>query len=312
MLYANISELKSSKIVLGTDYYGQTVSKHDAFRLLDTYTESGGNHIDTARIYGDGESESVIGEWLSGRARESVIIATKGAHPNKNTMDIPRLSLREIESDLDESLRRLRTDYIDLYWLHRDSEKVSAEEITESLNTLVKKGKIRYFGASNWKAKRIEEANEYAKRNGLFGFCASQIKFSPAITAPSFVEDPTLVTMDTAEYEFYKSTKMPVMAFAPQAKGFFSKLLTGGEAALSSKARERYFCEENLRRFDALKAIAAEHGAPIAAVVCAALCSITDFGVFPIIGGKNPEQIKESLYGGSLALSEFELRQIFG
>ena len=312
MRYTNIGGLKSSKTVLGTDYYGQTVDKSGVFRLIDLYREYGGNHIDTAKIYSSGESERLIGEWLRSRGRDSIIVATKGGHPEFDTMDIPRLSAAELEYDLDGSLARLGVDCIDLYWLHRDGNGVDYGEVIEALNSFVKKGKIRFFGASNWSAERINAANEYAAKHGLYGFCASQIKFSPAITSPSFSDDPTLVEMNEKEFEYYKTSKLPVLAFAPQAKGFFSKMSAGGKAALSAKARDRYLCAENLKRLERIKTLAEDYGCPVAAIVCALLLSVRGAEVLPIIGGKNESQLSESLRGADIVLDDAVVKEIIG
>lgn len=310
MKYTQIGELKSSKILLGTDYYGQTVDKNDAFRLMDLYRDRGGNHIDTAKIYSGGESERIIGEWIRTRGAYDVIIATKGGHPRFDTMNVPRLSSAELTADLDESLARLGVDRIDLYWLHRDGLNVDCGEIIETLNSFIKQGKIRAFGASNWTAERIDAADRYASEHGLHGFCASQIKFSPAVTSPSFSDDPTLVEMDKHEFDFYKTSKLPVMAFAPQAKGFFSKMDIGGEAGLSDKARERYLCPENLKRFDLIRELARKSNLPVAAVVCAVLTSVSETDVLPIIGGKTALQLSESLDGSDLVIDTDTVREL--
>ncbi len=312
MRYSEIGGMKSSKIILGTDYYGLTVSKREAFSLLDAYCAAGGNHIDTAKIYGEGHTEPLIGEWLRMHGRDGLIVATKGAHPEIGHMDVSRLSHFEIETDLDESLIRLGVDCIDLYWLHRDDEAVDCGGIVETMNELVKKGKIRRFGCSNWKSRRIAEANDYAVRHGLSGFCASQIKFSPAVTAPSYSDDPTLVEMNGDEFEFYKNAEIPVMAFAPQAKGFFSKLAILGERGLSGKVRDRYLCDENLKRFEIIKKICTRYSCSEAAAVCASLASLAAPDTFPIIGGKTVGQLTDSLSGADVVLDSMELKEIFG
>lgn len=312
MRYSEIGGLKSSKFILGTDYYGQTVTKNEAFRLIDTYIASGGNHIDTARIYGGGATEPLLGEWLSMHGHGGLIVATKGGHPNPETMDIPRLSEKEIEFDLDGSLKRLRVDYIDLYWLHRDGRGTDAGEIIESLNRMVRKGKIREFGCSNWSSGRVKAANDYAKAHGLAGFAASQIKFSPAVTSPTFKDDPTLVEMNEDEFNFYSEQKIPVMAFAPQGKGFFSKMAAGGENALSEKAKARYLCGENLKRLKAIQTLSEKYGCSIAGTVCAILATLDCPDVFPIIGGKNVNQLSESLDGANVIIDKSDIKKVLG
>ena len=310
MRYSDIDGFKSSKIILGTDGYGEVIDENTAFTLMDIYREHGGNHIDTAKLYCGGESEIIVGKWIKSRGRRDTIIATKGAHPELNTMHIPRLSREEIESDIDSSLFRLNIDCIDLYWLHRDNEAFDCIEILESMNSFVKKGKIRKFGCSNWTNARIEKANTYAKSHGLDAFCASQIRFSPAATAPDYVGDTTLVEMTASEYEYYKNSSVAGMAFASQAKGFFSKLLSGGEEALSVKAKERYYCGENLEKAKTVAALSQKYGISPAGAVCSALSSLEAVDVFPIIGGKSDLQIKQSLEGADIILQPNEIKKL--
>ena len=144
------TDLYASRLALGTDYFGSTVSRDLSMQLMDHYLEAGGNVIDTAESYarwlprGEYQSEKVIGEWLrERRTRDQIVLSTKGAHPKLGTMEVPRLSKAEIQSDLDSSLRRLGVENIDLYWLHRDSPGYPVEEILESLEAFRKAGKIK-------------------------------------------------------------------------------------------------------------------------------------------------------------------------
>ena len=310
MLYSEIHGLKSSKIILGTDGYGTVADEATCFDSIDAFVDCGGNHIDTAKLYNDGEAERIVGRWIKSRGRKNLIIATKGAHPKIETMHINRLSKEDIEYDINCSLKNLGIDCIDLYWLHRDSEDVDCTEIIENMNGFVKEGKIKKFGCSNWKAERIEKANSYAKEHGLDTFCASQIRFSLASTAPEFVGDTTLVEMNVKEYEFYKKSDVAVMGFASQAKGFFSKYLSGGIEALSPKAKERYYYEGNVKKAEFIKELSEKYGVAPAGIVCAALTSIKDVNVFPIIGGKNVKQLSESFEGADLILEENEIKKL--
>lgn len=310
MLYSDIHGFKSSKIILGTDGYGTVADEATCFDLIDAYVDCGGNHIDTAKLYSDGESERIVGKWLKSHGRNNLIIATKGGHPNIETMHINRLSKKEIEFDINSSLKNLCVDCIDLYWLHRDSEDADCTEIIEIMNGFVKEGKIKKFACSNWKTERIEKANSYAKEHGLDTFAASQIRFSLASTAPDFVGDTTLVEMNENEYEYYKNTGVAVMGFASQAKGFFSKYLSGGIEALSPKAKERYYCEENVNKANFIKELSQKYEVAPAGIVCSALISLKDVNVFPIIGGKNVQQLSESFEGADLVLEENEIKKL--
>lgn len=311
MKYSNAFNLNSSKILLGTAYFGDNISKEDAFNIMDNYVSLGGNHIDTARLYVDGRAEEIIRDWFKSRKPKDVFVSTKGAFPLKETPNVSRLSEKEIRFDLEASLNALDTECVNFYWLHRDDENIPVGEIVETMNKLVNEGKILHFGASNWRYYRVKAANEYAKAHSLKGFEAVQIRFSPAIIAPNGTADRTLVDMDGESFKFYGEWEMPVAAYASQAKGFFSKMASIGVDGLSLKSRERYLCDENLRRLEYLQELSKKYNCSIAAIVCASLCSLSKPNTFPIIGGSRVEQIIDSMQGANLTLEKEEIEKIF-
>jgi aryl-alcohol dehydrogenase-like predicted oxidoreductase len=319
--------LTVSKIALGTDYFGTTVSEETAFRMLDMYVDAGGNCIDTARIYaswltgGDGASERTIGKWLKTRGgRNRVLLSTKGGHPPLAQMNRGRLSRREIEADLDESLKMLGTDVIDLYWLHRDDVSHPVEDILETMSVLAGKGKIRAFGCSNWKTERIEEANRKAGRmnssgpagsnapdvptasTAPSGFCASQIQWSLASSMPELHGDPTIVCMNEKEYDWYEREKFPVFAFSSQAKGFFARASAKGLGAINKKADARFATPENIVRLERVKEYAARSGLTPSAVALGYI-TCNPVPAVAIIGCKNEEQLTDSLTASDAELS---------
>lgn len=308
MRYSDIFGQKSSRILLGTGYFGDGICEDDAFLIMDKFREMGGCHIDTARLYADGASEEIVGRWMADRKPPDMLVATKGGYYDMDAKDRPRLSKTDIVSDLEKSLSALKFDAIDFYWLHRDDENTPAGEIIETMNEIVNSGKVKKFGASNWTAKRIAEANAYANEHGLIGFSASQIRFNPAYCLG---ERGGLVGMDEAEFEFYKENNMPVAAYSSQAKGFFSKIAEQGENALSEKARKRYLCDENLDRLEVIKELSQKYNCSVAALICGAFCSFEVPEVFPIIGGSRLSQIVDSLNGEDVALTKEELTRIF-
>ncbi|MBQ5746749.1 MAG: aldo/keto reductase [Clostridia bacterium] len=310
MKYSDSFVKKSSKILLGTAYFGDSISEEQAFEIMDTFVSLGGNHIDTARLYANGESEKVVARWLKSRKPENILVSTKGGFPESQTSKVMRLSEAEVRYDLSLSLNALETDTIEMYWLHRDDENRPVEEIIDYMNAFVKEGKIKRFGASNWTVKRIKEANAYAERNGKIGFSASQIRFSPAVLVEGG-DDRSLVTMDSASFEDYKRLGIPVAAYASQAKGFFSKMAEKGIDALSEKSRDRYYCDENLKRLEIIKELSLKYNVSVAAIVCASLLSFNTPDVFPIIGGSRKEQIADSMAGGDITLTAEELEAIF-
>ena len=155
-----------SHIALGTDYFGREIAEKVCFDVLDKFISLGGNVIDTARMYCSGISEETVGKWINERKmKNKVTVITKCAHHEGTGRQ--RLSFEEIESDIDKSLKALRTEKIDLLFLHRDDVERKTDEIIETLNAMVKKGKILSFGASNWRAERIKNANSYARKKNI-------------------------------------------------------------------------------------------------------------------------------------------------
>ncbi len=197
------TDLHASVICLGALPFGVTLSEDLSFTLMDRFLAEGGNFIDTALVYGEwlpdgkGRSERTVGKWVKQRrTRDRVIIGTKGAHPRLSSMDVPRLARDEIVADLDESLGNLQTDYIDLYWLHRDDPRRPVAEILHTLNEQGERGKIRYFGCSNWRLDRIQAAQDYAAEHGIRGFAGNQLMWSLAVPNHAALFDPAMVTMD--------------------------------------------------------------------------------------------------------------------
>ena len=289
MNYIKVRDMNLSQIVLGTEGYDERIERKTAYSLMDTYLENGGNVIDTARLYNEGKSEALIGDYLKGK-RDSVYISTKCAHP-KTLADLShiRLSKEEIEEDVSLSLKALKTDYIDMLWLHRDDPEKCVGPIIDTLNSLVKSGVIRHFGASNWSYDRIAEANKYAKESGQIGFFASQALYN--LATRSCVWDQKLAYIED-DKEKYDNDTLPVFAFSSQAKGFFEKYAQG---ELSEKAKQRYLNEESIKTFEEIKARAEKEGKTISSVALAMLCERSNFDVFPIIGPSRLSQLKDTL-----------------
>jgi aryl-alcohol dehydrogenase-like predicted oxidoreductase len=221
-------------LCLGTVNYGTNLSVNDSKNQLSQYIEMGGNFIDGAHIYGDWEpglrsrSERTIGEWIQETGhRDKVIIATKGSHPDWGKMDIPRLKSSDIEKDLNESLEYLNTDYIDLYFLHRDDKNMPVSDIIDCLDKAQKNGKIRYYGCSNWSLKRIKEAEDYCKQTGRQGFKVNQIMWSLADINFYNLSDKSFILMDNEMYKYHTKTGMNVMAYMSVAKGYFTRRFSG-------------------------------------------------------------------------------------
>jgi aryl-alcohol dehydrogenase-like predicted oxidoreductase len=233
------------------------VSKEDAFRQMDSFFEKGGNFFDTARVYADwlpdghGASEKTLGAWIKKRSRDKAIISTKGAHPDLKTMNVPRMNKADLRSDLEDSLCALGTDYIDLYFLHRDDVSKPVEEILGNLEEFRKEGKIRYYGCSNWTLPRMREAEQAAARLGFSGFVCNQIRFGLADLTKEAVGDKTTVLMDSDFFAWHEETKKPVMAYTSSCNGYFSKKIKG--AAIPPSYEQIYGNAPNFKLLEKLR-----------------------------------------------------------
>ena len=315
MRYINLNsngiDLKISKLAMGADKLALSLTDTEFFYLLDIFTDAGGNVIDTARVYSGGKSEEVIGRWLEKTGkRGNIVLSSKGCHPQIDDMSQRRLTKKDMEYDLNLSLKALKTDCIDIYWLHRDDPSRTVDEIVENINFFIKEGKIRLAGCSNWYSDRIEQANIYAEQKGLCGFASSQIQWSLAHTSEDIYQDYEVVIMDEKEYEYFVNSCMSIFAYAPQAQGFFPKVAMGGIEALSEKTRKRFGSEDNLKRLEVLKAFAENHGISLSA---ASLIYITcnRLSAVPIIGSRTPQQLRESLEAADLIITSDEADKLY-
>ncbi len=203
-------------------------TKDTQFAIMDRFFELGGNCFDSARVYGGGQSDVLLGEWIRTRGvRDKIIVCAKGNHPPLTNRFQSRLEKQDIYDEVNECLEKIGTDYLDLYLLHRDDLKKPVGEIMEPLHELVKAGKIRAIGCSNWTCGRIEEANRFAKENGLTPFALGQMYFSLAQTTPMQIGDVTQLAANDVEIGYYKHTGMPLMAFGAMSRGYFQKKLAG-------------------------------------------------------------------------------------
>jgi aryl-alcohol dehydrogenase-like predicted oxidoreductase len=308
------TDLQASIIVLGTDYFGSTVSRQESMQLMDHYLEAGGNVLDTAEVYasfvpgGEHQSETVIGEWLRDRqARDQVILSTKGAHPKLASMDIPRMSKAEIQSDLDSSLKRLRTECIDLYWLHRDAPGYPVEEILQSLESFRQAGKIRYSGFSNWTQARAEEARQAAQHLGIQGFIASQNMWS--LAKPDLSQsDPTWGYIDQSFVQWHLKNNVAAFPFISQAGGYFRRLDQGtlGQLSIDNRVRRMFDHQENRERFQRIRRLQEKERLSVSQIVLGYLTN-QSFPVFPLIGPKTLADLRESIGNAGATLSRTTL-----
>lgn len=167
-----------SELCLGAMTFGRETSKEDSFRILDRFTEAGGNFIDTADVYSQGVSEEIVGEWLRTKNRHDFVIATKvrfSMGPGPNDVGLSR---KHIMAAVEASLRRLGTDYIDLYQVHAWDPLTPLEETLSTLNDLVRRGMVRYLGVSNFRAWQLQKALDISRQMGWERFTCLQPQYN--------------------------------------------------------------------------------------------------------------------------------------
>lgn len=294
------TDLQVSDVCYGTCTVSLTLSEPEFFHLLDRYVEAGGNFLDTANVYGkwepwfDNLSEQRIGRWLASRKKQ-VIVATKGAHYDlQDPTHAPRVHEQAVRADLEESLKTLGLDTIDFYWLHRDDPNRPMGEILEMMETLRKEGKLRWYGASNFTAARLQEACTYAQQHGFEGFAAVSNQWSLAQVTPGANNnpDPTLVMGGPDEEAFHVRTKLPCVPFQATARGWFAKVAAG--QPVSPEVTRAFDNPANRATLAFLQQRAAETGHSVQALAVAELTR-QPYPVVPITSASNDAQMETLL-----------------
>ncbi|MGI8824318.1 MAG: aldo/keto reductase [Chloroflexota bacterium] len=296
MEYRNLGRtgLKVADLCMGTMQFGWTSTEDEAFDVLDAYVESGGNFLDTADVYSrwvegnpGGVAEGILGRWLKSRGnRKSIVLATKvrgtmSAGPNDTG-----LSRKHILDAIEASLRRLHVDYVDLYQAHSDDPEVQLDETLEAFDDLVRRGLVRYIGASNYEAWRLMKALWISDKNGYARFDSLQPNYSLAHRSEFEGELEPLCLEEG----------IGVIPYSPLASGFLTgKYRRGQELPKSGRAegiKDTYLNEQGYGLIDVLDEVAGRHDATPAQVSLAWLLagpSITS----PIIGANSAQQWRE-------------------
>lgn len=302
------SGLQASPIAFGGNVFGWSADEKTSFALLDAFVDAGFNLVDTADVYPawvpgnkGGESETIIGRWLrhSGK-REQVLVATKVA----KWAERPGLSADNINEAVEDSLRRLQIDTIDLYQAHEDDESVPLEETLGAFARLIEQGKVRAIGASNYSATRMRDA----------------LKVSADYHLPRYETlQPEYNLYDRAGYEaelepLVREQALGVISYYSLASGFLSgKYRTAGDATRSSargaKVVERYLNPRGLRILSALDDVAASHKATPTQVALAWLIARPGITA-PIVSATSVAQLHEVLAAARLALSAQDIAQL--
>jgi aryl-alcohol dehydrogenase-like predicted oxidoreductase len=300
-----VTALDFGSVVLGGNVFGWTADREEGFRVLDAFVDGGGRSIDTADAYvawlpgnSGGESETIIGEWLASRGRrDDVVIATKVASlPTRKG-----LSAANIEAAAEDSLRRLQTDRIDLYFAHVDDPAVPQEETLAAFDRLVQAGKVREIGASNFSADRLRSAADIAAAEGLTPFTVAQDKWSLVERGIEFGLVPTLEDLGIVE-----------IPYSSLASGFLTGKYRPGtttESARSERAGVYLRDPRNVDLLSVLDDVAADRGVSVTTVALAWLDAQRTVAA-PIASARTPEQVADLLAVGSVELTPQDLEQL--
>ena len=300
-----------SRLVHGTMML-QEEELDEGFALLDAVYDAGCRCWDTANIYAGGQSERVLGLWMEARGnRDEIVILTKGCH---HTKDRRRVTPFDLSADVHDSFARLKTDYIDIFMLHRDDPDVPVGPIVETFNEYHADGRIHAFGGSNWKPSRIEEANEYADKNGLASFTVSSPNFS---LAEQFGEPwAGCVTIsgpqNTSDRDWYTRHGTPLFTWSSLAQGFFSGRITRANWESVKKDFPKpvdrcYAHEPNFERLDRAQELATERGMTVPQIALAYVVQHPGLNVYSLIGTFTGDEFRENLKALEVSLTPEEI-----
>src|SRR3954468_5359727 len=302
-----LGPLTVSRLCLGAMLMGGKTPTPEAHRMLGRFRDAGGTFIDTADVYGDGESERTLAPWLT-RHRAEVVLATKVRH---EVSDPPGEGLApdRIRAACDASLRRLGVDTIDLYQVHAPDPDVALEETLEALDGLVRAGKVRAIGASNFPAWLLAWAVALQDRHGWAPFVSLQAQYS-------LVER----SIEVEILPFCRAAGIGLIPWGPLGAGFLTGKYSRDEAPPAGsrmgdasddveEARHRRAIERNFRVVDEAEAIAAERGATISQVALAWLLGVEGV-VAPIVGPRTFEQLEDLLGAVDVTLTAAERERL--
>jgi len=296
------TDLVVHPLCLGSNIFGSNADEAQSHAVMDAYSSHAGNFIDTADMYNQwveghvgGESESVIGSWMKKRNnRQSMVIATKVSKMDTR----PGLSAKNIFAACEESLNRLQTDYIDLYYSHADDETVSLEETLGAYAQLIAQGKVRYIAASNFTPARLRESIKFSEDNNIPAYVAVQDLYN-------------LVDRKTYEGEMSQAVSdlgISNIPFYGIARGFLTGKYRPGVTEVDSKraagARE-YATDKNYAVLTVMDEVAKNHNASLAAIALAWLRAQPSVSV-PIASARTVEQVEEIIQVVELSKEDVE------
>ncbi|KAB8144908.1 aldo/keto reductase [Chloroflexia bacterium SDU3-3] len=307
--------VEASELSLGCMYFGTRTPERTSFDLLDQFVGAGGDLLDTANNYAfwaeggqGGESELLLGRWMRQRgARQRVVLATKvGALPTVPGGGLESrqgLAAKTIIAEVEQSLSRLQTDYIDLYYAHIDDRDTPLEETLEAFDRLVRAGKVRAVGCSNLRAWRLAEARALCQRHGWAAYCCVQQRHTYLRPSPS-ADFGLQVSADADLLDYCRAhPDMRIMAYSP--------LLGGAYTRADRPLPPEYATADSQARLRALAQVAQELGASPGQVVLAWLLRSSPAAT-PVIAASDAQQLRENLAAASLALSAEQIARLSG
>jgi len=286
-----------SVVGLGTNNFGRRCDYGQTLAVIDAALEAGVTLFDTADIYGQGMSEEYIGRALEGR-RDRVLIATKFGKPMDERPEERRGNPDYIQWAVESSLRRLRTDVIDLYQLHEPDPLTPIEETLGALNDLVHEGKVRWIGASNFSSEQVEAAEEVARGAGFHRFVSLQNEYS---LVEREAEDGVLATCETLGIGF--------LPYFPLASGLLTGKYRRGEVASEGRLAGREIPAEQWDRVEALQRFAVERGVPLLEVAIGGLLAMPAV-TSVIAGATSPEQVRANVAAGAWEPSADDVEEL--
>jgi len=296
------TDLVVHPLCLGSNIFGSNANEVQSHEVMDAYSNNGGNFIDTADMYNQwveghigGESESIIGSWMKSRNnRASMVIATKVSKMDSR----PGLSAKNIFAACEESLNRLQTDYIDLYYSHADDETVSLDEVLNAYAQLIAEGKVRYIAASNFTPARLRESIKFSEDNNIPAYIAVQDLYN---------------LVDRTSYEGEMSQTVAELGisnipFYGIARGFLTGKYRSGVTEVDSMRAAgslEYANDKNYAVLAAMDVISKTHNASLSAIALGWLRAQPTVSV-PIASARTVEQLKEIMQVVELSTEEVE------
>jgi aryl-alcohol dehydrogenase-like predicted oxidoreductase len=292
--------LKVSEFALGSGMFGQTwghgATKEQVHEMINAYADAGGNFIDTADNYQHGEAEILVGEIVAGR-RDDFVITSKYSRGASDKDALVRLgcSRKTMVQAVEASLRRLKTDRIDIYFVHMDDRVTPIEEVARGMDDLVRAGKIVYAGVSNYAAWRIARGVTLADLRGWSPFSVVQLEHN--------------LIERCAERELIRMAEglgLGVMAWSPMAGGLLTGKYRRGEKGRITEMHgvSDHYTAHHDTVLDAVDAVAVEHGLPASLI---AIAWVVAKGAIPILGSRTPAQLREILGAAQVMLSPAQI-----